>query len=102
MPNATMGTGLQLRSTVKKDGTLELSLVGVGTPGPKPEEAIVRIEASPINPSDQGLLFGGADMSTARPSGTADHPGVTASISSARSEAIAGRLHQHLPAGNDA
>src|SRR6266436_3248669 len=62
MANAGTGTGLQLRSTVKKDGTLELSLVGVGTPEPKPEEVIVRVEASPINPSDQGLLFGGATM----------------------------------------
>src|SRR5712671_3561516 len=101
MPNATMGTGLQLRSTVKKDGTLELSLVGVATPEPKPEEVIVRIDASPINPSDQGLLFGGADMSTAKSSGTADNPVVTASISPAVMKAMAGRLDQSLPVGNE-
>ncbi len=101
MPNATMGTGLQLRSTVKKDGTLELSLVGVATPEPKPEEVIVRIDASPINPSDQGLLFGGADMSTAKSSGTADSPVVTASISPAVMKAMAGRLDQSLPVGNE-
>ena len=59
MANDGTATGLQLRSTVKKDGTLELSLVSVPTPEPKPEEVIVRIDASPINPSDQGLLFGG-------------------------------------------
>jgi len=53
---ADASKGLQLRSTVKKDGTLELSLVSVPTPEPKPEEVIVRIDASPINPSDQGLL----------------------------------------------
>jgi len=59
MTSATAtGTGLQLRSTVKKDGTLELSLAKVPTPEPKPEEVVVRMEASPINPSDQGLLFG--------------------------------------------
>ena len=57
MANAGLGTGLQLRSTVKKDGILELSLVSVATPEPKPEEVIVRIDASPINPSDQGLLL---------------------------------------------
>src|SRR5260370_10783999 len=101
MANAGTGTGLQLRSTVKKDGTLELSLVGVGTPEPKPEEVIVRVEASPINPSDQGLLFGGADMSTAKASGTADHPVVTASISPAVMKAMAGRLDQSLPVGNE-
>ncbi len=80
MANTSTRTGLQLRSTVKKEGILELSLASVPTPEPKAEEVIVRIDASPINPSDQGLLFGGADMSTAKASGTADHPAVTASI----------------------
>ena len=98
---ADTSTGLQLRSTVKKDGTLELSLVSVPTPEPKPEEVIVRIDASPINPSDQGLLFGGADMSTAKASGTADQPVVTASISPAVMKAMAGRLDQSLPVGNE-
>src|SRR5215467_10703698 len=101
MANAGVGTGLQLRSTVKKDGILELSLVDVPTPEPKPEEVIVRIEASPLNPSDQGLLFAGADMSTAKASGTADKPVVTANIASAVMKAMAGRLDQSLPVGNE-
>src|SRR5262245_26263590 len=95
------GPGLQIRSTAKKDGTLELSLISVPTPEPKPEEVIVRIDASPINPSDQGLLFAGADMSTAKASGTPDHPVVTATIPAASMKAIAGRLDQSLPAGNE-
>jgi NADPH:quinone reductase len=98
---ADTSTGLQLRSTVKKDGTLELSLVPVATPDPKPEEVIVRMEASPINPSDQGLLFAGADMSAATASGTADRPVVTASLSPAALKAVAGRLDQSLPVGNE-
>ena len=77
---AQTSTGLQLRSTVRPDGSLELSLVSVPTPEPKPEEVIVRMGAAPINPSDQGLLFGGADLSTAKASGTADQPIVTAII----------------------
>src|SRR5712691_3410743 len=92
MANTSTRTGLQLRSTVKKEGIVELSLASVPTPEPKPEEVIVRIEATPINPSDQGLLFGGADMSTAKASGTADNPAVTASISPAVMKAMAGRL----------
>ena len=94
-------TGLQLRSTVKTGGTLELSLVPVPVPEPKPEEVIVRIEASPINPSDQGLLFGGADLSTARVSGPPDRPVLTASIAPAAMTAMAGRLDQALPVGNE-
>ena len=101
MANAGTGTGLQLRSTIKKDGTLELALVDVTTPEPKPEEVIVRVEASPINPSDQGLLFGGADMSAAKASGTPDRPVVTAPVSPAVLKAMAGRLDQSLPVGNE-
>src|SRR6059036_3839410 len=94
-------TGLQLHSMVRKEGIVEISLATVPTPEPKPEEVIVRIDASPINPSDQGLLFGGADMSTAKTSGTADNPVVTATISPAVMKALAGRLEQSLPVGNE-
>src|SRR2546428_13713168 len=96
MANTSARTGLQLRSTVKKEGILELSLATVPTPEPKPEEVIVRIDASPINPSDQGLLFGGADMSTAKASSTADNRVVTATISPAALEAPGGRLEAAL------
>src|SRR3989454_6814461 len=101
MANTSARTGLQLRSTVKKEDILELSLASVPPPEPKPEEVIVRIDASPINPSDQGLLFGGADMSTAKASGPTDNPVVTASISPAVMKALAGRLEQSLPVGNE-
>jgi NADPH:quinone reductase len=102
MADTSTRTGLQLRSTVKKDGIVEISLASVPTPEPKPEEVVVRIDASPINPSDQGLLFGGADMSSAKASGTADNPIVTASIAPAVMKALAGRLEQSLPVGNEA
>jgi NADPH2:quinone reductase len=102
MATTSTTTGLQLRSTVRKEGVLELSLATVATPEPKPEEVIVRIDASPINPSDQGLLFGGADMHTAKVSGTAEHPVVTATIPPAAMKALAGRVDQSLPVGNEA
>ncbi|HEY7206025.1 MAG TPA: zinc-binding dehydrogenase [Methylomirabilota bacterium] len=95
-------TGLQLRSLVKKEGTLELSLVTVDVPEPKPEEVIVRVDASPINPSDQGLLFGSADLSTARASGTAASPVVTATVPPAALKMLAGRLDQSMVVGNEA
>jgi NADPH2:quinone reductase len=99
---STPSTGLQLRSLVKKEGTLELSLVTVDVPEPKPEEVIVRIDASPINPSDQGLLFGSADLSTAKASGTAASPVVTATVPPAALRLLAGRLDQSMPVGNEA
>ena len=63
MADAITPTGLQLRSTIKRDGILELSLVRVETREPKAGEVIVRVEASPLNPSDLGLLFGGCHLS---------------------------------------
>lgn len=101
MTDTSARTGLQLRSMVKEPGIVEISLVSVPTPEPKPEEVIVRVDASPINPSDQGLLFGGADMSTAKVSGTADSPVVTATIAPAAMKTMAGRLGQSLPVGNE-
>ena len=96
-----MSVGLQLRSTVKKNGTLELSLASVATPEPKPDEVIVRVEASPINPSDMGLLFGMADMSTAAASGGADNPVVTARVPEGLMRHMAARVDQALPVGNE-
>jgi NADPH:quinone reductase len=94
-------TGLQLRSLARSNGQLELSLVSVPVPDPLPDEVLVRIEASPLNPSDLGLLFGPADMSTATYSGTADRPVVTATIPPERMKDIAGRLDQSMPIGNE-
>src|SRR5262245_53058822 len=101
MADTSVDKGLQIRSTVKKDGVVEISLVTVPTPDPKPEEVIVRMEASPINPSDQGLLFGGADMTTARASGTPESPVVAATVPAAAMRGLAGRVDQSLPVGNE-
>jgi len=94
-------TGLQLRSAIKNDGILELSLVSIPNPAPAPDEVVVRVEASPINPSDQGLLFGGADMTTAEAHGTPEAPIITARISPAVMAAMAARVDQSLPVGNE-
>jgi NADPH2:quinone reductase len=97
----SQAVGLQLRSAVKKEGILELSLARVPIPEPKPDEVLVRIEASPINPSDLGLMFGGADVSAAKVSGTPDDPVVTASVPPAMMKSMAGRMDQSLPVGNE-
>src|SRR6185312_869209 len=94
-------TGLQLRSLVKASGELEISLLSVATPDPAPDEVVVRIEATPINPSDIGLLFGAADLGTATVSGTPDSPVVTARIPQQLMKGMASRLGQSLPVGNE-
>ena len=94
-------TALQLRSLVKRSGELEVSLVDVPVPRPEPGEVLVRIEASPINPSDLGLLFGAADMGTAKVSGTKDRPVLGARIPDGAMKAMAGRLDASMPVGNE-
>ncbi|MBP6701532.1 MAG: zinc-binding dehydrogenase [Halioglobus sp.] len=94
-------TGLQIRSLVKVDNTLEISLAQVDFPEPGPDEVLVRIEAAPINPSDLALLVGPADPSTFRVSGTAERPVLSADIPAAAMKMVAGRLNQSLPVGNE-
>jgi NADPH:quinone reductase-like Zn-dependent oxidoreductase len=94
-------SGLQLRSLIKNSGELEISLVDVPTPEPAADEVVVRVEATPINPSDLGLLIGAADMKTAKASGTKDSPVITAKVPEAGMKAMAGRIDQSMPVGNE-
>jgi NADPH:quinone reductase-like Zn-dependent oxidoreductase len=94
-------TGLQLRSLIKNSGELEISLAQVAIAEPAEDEVVVRVEASPINPSDLGLLVGAADMSSAKASGTRDVPVITAKVPQAAMKAMAGRLDQAMPVGNE-
>jgi hypothetical protein len=82
--------GLELRSTVTSEGQLILNLEPVAIDEPGPDEVIVQVEASPINPSDLGLLLGPADMATLVASGTPDRPVLTATIPPAPLECIYG------------
>jgi NADPH2:quinone reductase len=93
-------TGLQLLSTVKPEGQLELSLISVSTPEPQAEEVVVRVEATPINPSDLGLLLAGADPDAMRSSG-GELPVVTAPIPPENMRAMTARLGQAMPVGNE-
>ena len=77
MADGNQGVGLQLRSLVTAGGELELSLAKVPIPQPAEDEILVRIEGTPINPSDLGLLLGPADLSTAKVSGAGDEAVVT-------------------------
>jgi NADPH:quinone reductase-like Zn-dependent oxidoreductase len=94
-------TGLQLRSLIRNNGELELSLASLPIPEPGPDEVVVRVEASPINPSDLGLLTGAADMSTAKVSGSGAQTVVTAKVPEAGMKAMAGRLDESMPVGNE-
>ena len=92
---------LELRSLVTSRGTLELSLHDVAVPSPAANEVLVRVEASPINPSDLGVLIAGADMSAATVTGGPERPVVTAPLGKAALEGLSTRVDKPLPVGNE-
>jgi NADPH2:quinone reductase len=92
---------LELRSLVTPQGSLQLSLHDVPVPSPASNEVVVRVEASPINPSDLGVLIPGADMSTATVSGTSEHPVVTAPLPEGALAGLSARVDKSLPVGNE-
>jgi NADPH:quinone reductase-like Zn-dependent oxidoreductase len=98
---ANTETGLQIRSLVKKSGVLEVSLVAVPTPEPADDEIVIRVEATPINPSDIALLLGPVDMNTAKQSGSAASPVLTANILERAVPALSARFDQSMPVGNE-
>ncbi|MCW2517067.1 MAG: oxidoreductase [Mycobacterium sp.] len=101
MTAALPETALELRSLVTAQGTLELSLRDVPVPTPGADEVLVRVEAAPINPSDQGLLVASADMSAATVGGTPERPVVTAPLAPATLELLSARVGESLPVGNE-
>ena len=94
-------TALQLRSTVQPDATLTVHLETVPVLAPGPDEVLIQVQATPINPSDIGLLFGAGNLAALTVAGTADRPVVTAPIPERAMPAMAARLGQSLPVGNE-
>jgi NADPH2:quinone reductase len=94
---------LQLRSLVRKNGEMELSLAATPVPDPGPNEVVVRIEAAPINPSDLGLLLSAVDWRNPQVGGSESRPTVTAAtpISANALRALAARIDISMPVGNE-
>ncbi len=94
-------TALQLRSTVQPDATLTVHLETVPVPVPGADEVLIQVQATPINPSDIGLLFGAGNLAAVAVAGTADRPVLTAPIPERAMAAMAARMGQSLPVGNE-
>ena len=94
-------TGLQLLSCVTSTGTLQLSLADCPVDAPKDSQVVVQIQASPINPSDLGLLLGLADISTARSVADGAHPKVEADVPAGILPHLSARFDEAMPVGNE-
>lgn len=98
---AVPSTGLELRSTVTDDGRITLAMRDFDVAEPGPDEVVVRVEASPINPSDLGMLFGMADLDAAEAAGSDQLPAVSAPLSARGLAMQVARVGKPMPVGNE-
>jgi len=94
-------TYLQMFSTLTPGGELRLELIEKETPTPEANQVLVKIEASPINPSDQGVMFGWSNIDEAKTSGTGKETALIAPVSEQGLKVMSARIGQALPVGNE-
>lgn len=94
-------TNLTMLTEVKREGVLELFLAALPLDAPKPHEVVVKVQAAPINPSDLGLMVGAADAESARQTERNGYPSVTMPVPEPAMRAMAGRIGEALPIGNE-
>ena len=94
-------TYLQMLSTVSEDSHLRMELVEKPFPTPEPHEVVIRVEATPINPSDQGVMFGWSNMSEASSSGSGIKTVLSAPVTPQGMGVMKARIGQNLPVGNE-
>lgn len=90
-------TGKQLTTRLDADGTLTVQLNDKTWDAPAGSQVLVQVEATPINPSDLGLLFASADTDNAEYS-----PGkIVAKMPENATRAMKARHGLAMPAGNE-
>jgi NADPH:quinone reductase-like Zn-dependent oxidoreductase len=94
-------TTLEIRSRISREGELRLWLEEIPLARPRPHELVVRVEAAPLNPSDQILMLGSVDPTTLRASGTEGRPIIEGRVRPERVAVMSGRLDQALSVGNE-
>ena len=94
-------SNIELISTISEDNKLALSLREIAMPEPGENEVVIRIDAAPINPSDLGVMFSAADMTTASQSGSDDRPVISADVPAKFMAAVKKRVGQPIPVGNE-
>jgi NADPH:quinone reductase len=96
-PDVTPTRSRAVRSTVSSNGELRLELIQRDVPEPGESEVVVAVEASPINPSDLGVLLGAVAPATLR----SDGPDLVGSVPEAALPLYRDRLDKPLPVGNE-
>ena len=94
-------TMLAMRSLIKEDGTLEIALHEQPVPEPGPNQILVKVEATPVNPSDLAMMFGMPDLNEGAQGELGGRPALLGKIPSAVMPAMAARVGQAIPLGNE-
>jgi NADPH2:quinone reductase len=92
----------EIRSKVTSDGNIEISIATTDKPVPTDDQVLIEVQASPINPSDLGLLLSfAADLETINVTGSGDDTVATMKIHPALMGAMKPRLDESMPVGNE-
>lgn len=91
----------RLQSLVRPDATLELRLAEVPIPRPEDHQVVVRVEATPISPSDLALLLAFGDPATAVAQDDDGSPVTTLPLSRGAMRALRGRVGDPMAVGNE-
>ena len=92
----------EIRSNVTSEGNIEISIASVEKPIPAENEVLIKVEASPINPSDLGLLISfAADLDSLNVTGSGDETVAKMKVHPGLMKAMAPRLDQSMKVGNE-
>ena len=92
----------EIRSKITSEGVLELSIFNGEMPTLGENDVLIKVEGSPINPSDLGLLISfAADLDTLATSGEGDEAVTTMKIHPGLMGAMKPRLDDSMQVGNE-
>ena len=95
-------TSKEIRSTVTSEGNIEISIATVEKPTPSENEVLIKVEASPINPSDLGLLISfAANLDSLSVSGSGDHTVAKMKIHEGLMKTMTPRVGKSMKVGNE-
>jgi len=92
-----MNINKQITSTVTDQGKLEIAISESERPVPGDNEVLIEVQATPINPSDLGLLLGPGDINTLK----VEDSKITMDVPAASMGAMQPRLNIPMPVGNE-
>ena len=92
----------EIRSKATSEGNIEISIAKVDKPVPGDDEVLIEVQASPINPSDLGLLLSfAADVQNINVTGFGDDTVAKMPVHPAFMNTLKPRLDESMPVGNE-